>query len=51
MLSHIHQFKPTTNSDKLSVLAQTKPTKHRPAASYKVYEGTVTLYGKSYRAI
>jgi transposase len=32
-------------------LAQTKPTKHRPAASYKVSENTVTLYGRPYRAV
>jgi transposase len=35
----------------VGVLAQTKPTKNRPAASYKVWEGTVTLYGKPYRAV
>lgn len=33
------------------VLAQTKPTKHRPAAAYKVDENVVTLYGKSSRAV
>jgi transposase len=32
-------------------LAQTKPTKHRPAASYKVSDATVTLYGRLYRAV
>jgi transposase len=35
----------------VGVLAHTKPTKHRPAASYKVYEGQVTLYGTPYRAV
>lgn len=35
----------------VGVLAQTKPTKHRPAASYKVWEDTVTLYGTTYRAV
>ena len=33
------------------VLAQTQPTKHRPGTSYKVAEGDVTLYGKTYRAV
>jgi transposase len=33
------------------VLAQTKPTKHRPTTSYKVNESVVTLYGTSYRAV
>jgi transposase len=37
--------------EEVGVLAQTKPTKHRPAASYKVAERVVTLYGKSYRAV
>lgn len=32
-------------------VAETKPTKHRPAASYKVSERTVTLYGTPYRAV
>src|ERR1041384_646509 len=32
-------------------VAQTKPTQQRPAASYKVSEGTVTLYGTQYRAV
>ena len=32
-------------------VAQTKPTKHRPAASYRVSERTVTLYGTQYRAV
>jgi transposase len=35
----------------VGVLAHTKPTKHRPVASYKVAEGAVTLYGQSYRAV
>jgi transposase len=32
-------------------LAQTPPTKHRPGTFYKVAEGEVTLYGKTYRAV
>jgi transposase len=32
-------------------VAQTKPTKHRPATSYKVSEHPVTLYGNHYRAV
>jgi transposase len=32
-------------------VAQTKPTQHRPATSYKVSECTVTLYGNTYRAV
>jgi transposase len=32
-------------------LAQTQPTKHRPGTCYKVAEGSVTLYGKTYRAV
>jgi transposase len=32
-------------------IAQTRPTKNRPGASYRVHEGTVTLYGKPYRAV
>src|SRR5499425_2517490 len=35
----------------VGVLAHTKPTKHRPATSYKAYEGEVTLYGTPYRAV
>src|ERR687884_297133 len=35
----------------VGVLAHTKPTKHRPATSYKVWEGEVTLYGTAYRAV
>jgi len=31
-------------------IAQTPSTKHRPGASYRVSEGAVTLYGKTYRA-
>jgi len=31
-------------------IAQTPPTKNRPGASYRVHEGSVTLYGKDYRA-
>jgi transposase len=33
------------------VLAQKPPTRHRPAATYKVDENVVTLYGKAYRAV
>ncbi len=32
-------------------IAQTRGTKNRPGASYRVHEGTVTLYGKAYRAV
>jgi transposase len=32
-------------------IAQSAPTKNRPGASYRVHEGTVTLYGKDYRAV
>ena len=32
-------------------LAQTQPTKHRPGTFYKVAEGSVTFYGKPYRAV
>src|SRR5262249_41885211 len=35
----------------IGVLAHTKPTRHRPGTAYKVYEGTVTLYGTAYRAV
>jgi len=35
----------------VGVLAHTKPTKHRAVASYKAYEGEVTLYGTAYRAV
>jgi transposase len=37
--------------EEVGVLAATKPTKHRPVASYKVAEGHVTLYGQAYRAV
>lgn len=37
--------------DEVGIVAQTKPTKRRPATAYKVAEGTVTLYGKEYRAV
>ena len=33
------------------MLTQTPPTKHRPGTFYKVAEGVVTLYGKTYRAV
>src|SRR5499426_4014754 len=35
----------------VGVLAQTPPNKHRPGTFYKVAEGEVTLYGKTYRAV
>jgi transposase len=37
--------------EEVGVLAQTSPTKHRPGTYYKVAEGVVTLYGKTYRAV
>jgi transposase len=37
--------------EEVGVLAQTPPTKHRPGTFYKVAEGSVTLYSKSYRAV
>src|SRR5215813_1653901 len=37
--------------EEVGILAHTKPTKHRPGTFYKVAEGTVTLYGKAYRAV
>jgi transposase len=37
--------------EEVGVLAQTPPTKHRPGTCYKVAEGSVTLYGKAYRAV
>jgi len=37
--------------EEVGVLAQTPPTKHRPGTYYKVAEGSVTLYGKTYRAV
>jgi len=37
--------------EEVGVLAQTKPTKHRPGTSYKVTEESVTLSGKTYRAV
>jgi len=32
-------------------IAQTKPTKNRPGATYRVHEQSVNLYGQPYRAI
>jgi transposase len=32
-------------------IAQSRATEHRPGASYRVHEGTVSLYDKTYRAI
>jgi transposase len=37
--------------EEVGVLAQTQPTKHRPGTCYKVAEGSVTLYGQTYRAV
>jgi transposase len=37
--------------EECGVLAHTKPTRHRAMTSYKVYEGTVMLYGTAYRAV
>jgi transposase len=37
--------------EEVGIVAQTKPTQHRPAASYKVSEQTVILYGTRYRAV
>src|SRR5262244_881103 len=37
--------------EEVGVLAQTPPTQHRPGTFYKVAEGEVTLYGKTYRAV
>jgi transposase len=37
--------------EEIGRLAHTKPTKRRPATSYKAYEGEVTLYGTPYRAV
>src|SRR5262249_19738237 len=37
--------------EEVGVLAQTRPTQHRPGTFYKVAEGSVTLYGKAYRAV
>lgn len=35
----------------IGTIAQTPATTHRPGASYRVHEGSVTLYGKDYRAV
>ncbi len=37
--------------EEIGRLAHTKPTTHRPATSYKAYEGEVILYGTPYRAV
>ena len=37
--------------DEVGVLAETKPTKNRPAAYYRASESKVRLYGKEYRAV
>ena len=35
----------------IGILAETRPTKNRPAASYRAAETQVTLYSKTYRAV
>ena len=37
--------------EEVGVLAQTRPTQHRPGTFYKVAESSVTLYGQAYRAV
>ena len=37
--------------EEIGVLAETRPTKNRPAAHYKTYESEVELHGKKYRAV
>src|ERR687884_38865 len=37
--------------EEVGVVAQTPPTQHRPGTFYKVAEGDVTLYNKTYRAV
>jgi transposase len=37
--------------EEVGVLAQTRPTKHRPGTFYNVVERGVTWYGKPYRAV
>jgi transposase len=37
--------------EEVGVLAQTRPTQHRPGTFYKVAEDVVTLYGQTYRAV
>src|ERR687887_964180 len=37
--------------EEVGVLAQTRPTQHRPGTFSKVAESSVTLYGKVYRAV
>jgi transposase len=37
--------------DQVGIVAQTKSTRHRPAAAYQVSEQTGTLYGTTYRAV
>jgi transposase len=37
--------------EEVGLLADTKPTKNRPVASYKAHESVATLYGKPYRAV
>jgi transposase len=37
--------------EEVGVLAETKPTKNRPVASYQAHESAVTLYGRPYRAV
>ena len=37
--------------EEVGVLAQTPPLRQRPGTFYKVAEGSVTFYGKAYRAV
>jgi len=37
--------------EQIGRIAQSPATKNRPGASYRVHEGTVTLYDKAYRAV
>jgi hypothetical protein len=37
--------------EEVGVMDQTPPTKHRPGTFYHVAERSVTLYGKTYRAV
>ena len=37
--------------EECGVIASTKPTPRRPATTSQAYEGEVTLYGTSYRAV
>jgi hypothetical protein len=37
--------------DEIERIAQSPATQHRPGASYRVHEGTVSLYDKAYRTV